>query len=208
MGKTKTFFWVLLLLLATGVSGYAVHLAFLAETVPEFLAERMARGDPFVYAHFLGGSLALFVGVFQLHPGLRRRAIGLHRWLGRIYLLAVLASGVASIQMALIAIGGPFARSGFFLMGVLWLTTGAMAYLRIRQGNVAAHRRWMVRSYAITCAAITLRIYLPLSLAVFRLDFMLVYPIIAWACWVPNLIFAELLFNRTRTQAARQPMTV
>ena len=50
----------------------------------------------------------------------------------------------------------------------------------------------MVRSYALTLAAVTLRFYLPASLAN-GLPFEAVYAVIAWACWVPNLIVAEWL---------------
>jgi hypothetical protein len=65
-----------------------------------------------------------------------------------------------------------------------------MAYLSIRGGHVAAHRRWMIRSYGVTLAAVTLRIYLPLSQAA-GIPFGIAYPIISWLCWLPNLGLAE-----------------
>ena len=57
------------------------------------------------------------------------------------------------------------------------------------------HRRWMIRSYALTAAAITLRLYLPL-LSHLGIPFDMSYPVVAWLCWVPNLLFAEWLCRR------------
>jgi len=47
------------------------------------------------------------------------------------------------------------------------------------------------RSYVLTAAAITLRIYLPLVF-VFHWPFAIGYPAIALLCWIPNVIAAEL----------------
>lgn len=49
----------------------------------------------------------------------------------------------------------------------------------------------MIRSFALTASAITLRIYLGLGTAL-QIPFEDSYPAIAWLCWVPNLIAAEL----------------
>jgi hypothetical protein len=54
----------------------------------------------------------------------------------------------------------------------------------------------MVRNFALTFAAVTLRFYLPGSVAA-GIAFELAYPVIAWLCWLPNIVIAELLFNRT-----------
>ncbi|MFV3517468.1 DUF2306 domain-containing protein, partial [Mycobacterium tuberculosis] len=57
-------------------------------------------------------------------------------------------------------------------------------------GRIASHRRWMVRSFALTLAAVTLRIYLPLS-DVLGIGFAASYPVVAWLCWVPNMAVVE-----------------
>jgi hypothetical protein len=49
----------------------------------------------------------------------------------------------------------------------------------------------MIRSYALTFAAVTLRIWLPLFQNGFGMEFISAYVIIAWLCWVPNLLWAE-----------------
>jgi hypothetical protein len=63
-----------------------------------------------------------------------------------------------------------------------------------------AHRRWMIRSYAMILAAVTLRIELPL-LAMWLQGFLPAYNIVAWLCWVPNLFVAEWIARRTRHPA-------
>lgn len=97
---------------------------------------------------------------------------------------------LAALVLATMSQGGLPTHIGFGLLAVLWLGTTATAYRHIRAGQQVAHRRWMTRSYALTFAAVTLRIYLPLSFAV-GLPFEPAYQAISWLCWVPNLIVAE-----------------
>ena len=78
-----------------------------------------------------------------------------------------------------------------------WLTTTTTAYLAARRRDFVSHRRWMIRSFSLTFAAVTLRLYLPLS-AVPGLSFDLVYPLTAWAAWIPNLIVAEIWLRTHR----------
>ena len=83
--------------------------------------------------------------------------------MGRIYLgVGVLIGGIAGLIMSTHAFGGTPARLGFGTLAVVWLFTGARAYLAIRGGDVATHRRWMVRNFSLTFAAVTLRLYLPI----------------------------------------------
>ena len=116
--------------------------------------------------------------------------------MGRLYLgVGVLLGGSAGLYMACHAFGGLVARLGFAGLAVAWLYSGLRAYLAIRSRDVATHRRWMVRNFALTFAAVMLRLYLPASMAA-GIDFDIAYPVIAWLCWVPTLLAAELLFNR------------
>jgi hypothetical protein len=88
------------------------------------------------------------------------------------------------------------AHWGFGLLAVLWLVTSLLALVRVRSRDFAAHREWMIRSYALCLAAVMLRIYMPLS-AVAGIPFEDAYPAVAWLCWVPNLIVAEWFFVRS-----------
>ena len=113
-----------------------------------------------------------------------------HRWSGRVYIFAVLVGGVAGFTLALHSFGGVVTHFGFGMMAVCWVATTLNAYRHIRGGDLVAHRAWMLRSYALTLAAVTLRIYLALS-QIAGIEFEAAYQAISWLCWVPNLLVAE-----------------
>ncbi len=155
--------------------------------------ERFAEIPLFAALHVLGSGIALLIGGFQFLPGLRARRISLHRWLGRIYLCAVLLGGIGGVALAGRADGGLAGQFGFSLLAVFWLLSGWQAYAAIRRRDIPAHRIWMIRNFSLTFAAVTLRIYLGLAQGPAGLAFDDFYPVVAWLCWVPNLIVAEWL---------------
>ena len=181
--------------LALFIALYAIALLFVPAMRPPFLRDRFIVTPAAAVLHLAGAAIALAVGPFQLNTGLRTRFIKVHRWMGRSYVVSVLLGGLAAFALATMAQMGLPAQVGFGLLAVLWLTSTAMAYRQIRARNQAAHRRWMTRSYALTFAAVMLRIYLPLSQA-YGIPFEPAYQTIAWLCWVPNLIVAEWLILR------------
>lgn len=151
--------------------------------------------------HVSGGMVALTLGPLLFLAGMRRRWPALHRWLGRFYLLGILIGGSAGLMMSTYAYAGAIARSGFATLALLWLTTGVLAFIHIRNGNVDEHRRWMVRNFALTLAGVLLRLQLPLLMT--GLDFAVAYKIVAWSSWAPNLFIAEWLLRRQRPAVVR-----
>lgn len=144
-------------------------------------------------AHVVGAGVVLIIGTFQFWPVLRRNYPALHRWSGRLYLTLVLFGGLGGLVLATEADGGLVARFGFAMLALIWLFSGAQAYLAIRRGDVRAHRDWMVRNFSLTLAAVTLRIYLGLF-GVAGVAFSEAYPVVAWLSWVPNLVLVEWVF--------------
>jgi uncharacterized membrane protein len=150
--------------------------------------------------HVIGSMVALTIGPFMFLNRLRVRWLAVHRWFGRTYLLGVLAGGVSGMYLAQYAYAGVITRIGFAGLALLWLATGLMAFVRIRAGNVQAHRRWMLRNFALTLAGVMLRLELaPLAMAV---GFELGYIIVAWLCWVPNILIVEWMLRRRRPAPA------
>lgn len=96
--------------------------------------------------------------------------------------------------MAPLSYGGPIAHVGFGFLAVLWLGTTTMALRAILARDIAAHRRWMTRSYALTFAAVTLRLWLPGLAAIF--PFETAYQTVSWLAWVPNLLIVEWTIRR------------
>ncbi len=205
MGVMRPAGFVALAMLSLGVASYAIGVYGLMPlgtlVHPDMRAVFQAHPTG-IYAHIFASAVALALGPFQFSSRLRAAQIELHRWSGRAYLgVGVLIGGLAGLYMSLHAFGGAAARSGFACLALTWLFTGLRAFLAIRQGDVASHRRWMVRNFALTFAAVTLRLYLSSSMAI-GVAFDVAYPVIAWLCWLPNLLVAELLFNRTHNPFA------
>ena len=169
------------------------------------MAEGMAphlQARPLVFlAHVAGGVTALALGGFPLVTwrGPRR---GWHRAAGRIYVFACLLSAVAGLGLAMTSPSGPVAGLGFALLAVSWFWTTAWAWRKAVTGDFARHRRWMIRSLALTFAAVTLRIMIPLSM-ISGLDFAVAYPAIAFLCWIPNLVLVEVWLRLWGTEAGR-----
>lgn len=197
---------IALVLLSLGVVGYAVGVyGFLplgAKLHPDMRATYEAHRVG-IYAHVFAAAFALALGPFQFSTAWRTRRPALHRWSGRLYLgVGVLVGGLAGLYMAARAFGGPAARLGFAGLALAWLYTGLRGYLAIRARDIATHRRWMVRNFALTFAAVTLRLWLPASVAS-GVAFEIAYPVIAWLCWVPNLLIAELVLAREQRDRGR-----
>jgi uncharacterized membrane protein len=153
----------------------------------------------FLMTHIIAAMLAILIGPFQFLPGLRKgRLLKVHRWLGRAYLLSILFGGLSGLYMAQFAYGGLISELGFGVLACLWLYSGYRASRHIRNKEIDRHREWMIRNYALTFAGVMLRVWVPLSTMGFGADFTTAYVIIAWACWVPNLLVAEWIIRRIR----------
>jgi uncharacterized membrane protein len=153
------------------------------------------------YTHITFGGVALLIGWMQFSKKIRARRLGLHRTIGKMYMVAVALSGAAGVIVSLFADGGLTSTLGFGLLALLWLFTDLQGYRAIRRLEIGKHRAWMIRNYALCFAAVTLRVYLPLATRVLHWDFVESYQVISWLCWVPNLVVAEVLVRRGSREA-------
>ncbi len=164
-----------------------------------------------LFVHAFAGGIALLLGPFQFLDGFRKRRPVIHRWMGRIYLVSILIGGLSAFIIAPGMISGLVGEVGLMSLAVLWLWTGWNAYSSIRKGDVKSHREWMIRSFALTFAAATLRLWLGTLIATqlpflqtkyagdFDALFVEAYRVVMWLCWVPNIIIAEMMIQRRRT---------
>ena len=114
------------------------------------------------YLHISGALVALAVASVQFWPWLRKRHLKLHKVLGKLYALGIAIAAPAGLYMAVFARGGTFAQIGFVCMDLAWIyTTYRGVHAIIVEKNVAVHRDWITRSYAVTFAAVTLRLWVP-----------------------------------------------
>jgi len=151
--------------------------------------------------HVTLAPVALALGVVQFMPRLRARRPALHRWTGRIYAVCVLVSGIAGFWLGLFAPGGWFAGVGFMVLAVLWIWATGKAVLHACNRELADHRVWMIRSFALTFAGVTLRIYLA-GYMLSDVSYVDASPVLAWICWVPNVLIAEWWLARDRARLA------
>lgn len=166
-----------------------------------------------LYVHIAASAFALVAGLPQLSARLRRRAPRGHRVLGRAYLGAVGIGALASLVILPANSAGLVGVFGFGALALLWVGSAARALLAIRRGDVAHHEAWMVRTYALTFAAVTLRTWTGLLIAV-QLPgagpdpdadalFAQAYAVVPFLCWLPNVVVAEWLIRRRGLPAYR-----
>jgi len=154
--------------------------------------------------HAFCAALALLLGPLQFMSKLRARHPAVHRLCGRLYLLVgVGGGGLSGLHVAAFAYGGPAAQGGFTSLALAWLYTGTRAYTAVRRLDIESHRRWMMRNYALSFAAVTLRIYVGIGMAAGG-SLGAIYPWIAWLCWIPNLVLVEYAIQRSMRIMGRQ----
>jgi hypothetical protein len=204
----KNTFFVLIFLLALALS---INTLRYLNFNPEygFLRLKQAAVEtgwylPFYYSHVLIGGVILLAGLFQLHPKSSQRFRKTHRFLGYVYVMGILFfAAPGGFVMSLFIGRGPWVLTSFVLQSILWFWFTATAFNRIRQGDVIAHQQWMWRSYALTFAAITLRVYIFFTSYKFNLNDAQAYAMLAWLSWVPNLAVAEVLIRSKLIRSMR-----
>ena len=194
--------WVVMAALALASGFWGIYVAVAHDSIPGNDWSRMFGIPAIGLAHTIGGGVASIIGPFQFLGSVRRRYRALHVWLGRSYLLAVGLSGLAGLYLSPGSLAANTFGVAFVALALAWLYTGWQAYATIRRGDVAAHRRWMIRNFALTYAAVTLRIEMPL-LVFAGMDPILALNVVGWTCWIPNLIAVEWWLGRGRKPVSR-----
>ncbi|WP_222263271.1 DUF2306 domain-containing protein [Modestobacter marinus] len=220
--RTRTaFWWMALSALAIAVFAplpYAVNsladLAAQEQPLATNYAGRSSAVQLAFYLHIACGGLALLLSPLQFATRLRLRSLTAHRAVGRVVLVAIALSGLAGLVLAPHNAAGPVGTAGFGLLALLWLGFAATAFRVIRRRDVTAHRRWMVRTFALTYAAVTLRLWLgvltTVQIGVWGVDgdtaFERAYLLVPFLSWVPNLLVAEW-YLAVRRRAVPDPLT-
>lgn len=149
---------------------------------------------PAFYFHIVASSVILWIGFFQFSKKIYNNR-PLHKMLGKIYVFGVLFfSAPGAYVMMLFINRGPGVFTSFLVQNTLWVIFTLMAWVYVKNGRIADHICMMRRSYSLAFAAVTLRFYIFLfAILALGVNFEHNYLLIAFASWVPNLLFAELL---------------
>ncbi len=108
-------------------------------------------GNLYFASHVLMAGLITASGTLQIIPSLRRRAIRLHRWNGRFYVVTAFLMAFGGLWLiwvrgTYLTILGALSST---LLAALILTSAAMTLRHARAGRIERHRRWAVRLFLV-----------------------------------------------------------
>lgn len=145
------------------------------------------------YAHIFSSLFVLVGGAVLFSKYILQRWPMLHRWTGRLYVgLVLLVSAPSGMVMAFHANAGPAAQASFLLLAPLWWWFTWKGFDTARKKQFGAHKNWMLRSYALTLSALSLRVYQFLISQFFVMDPIAQYVLVSWAGWILNWAVVEL----------------
>lgn len=153
--------------------------------------------------HVVAGGVFLVLALLQFSSRIRNRHLRFHRWSGRVLVVLAFGTGLSGLFFGLLMpFGGQTEAVAIALFGGLFLVSISRAFLAIRKRQVAVHREWMIRAFALALAISTVRIVgavldvaLPLAL---RPPPPEQFSLSVWLGWVLTLGVAELYIWRTR----------
>lgn len=148
------------------------------------------------YIHVFTSIFCLLAGFTQFSKFVLINYKKLHKLMGKIYVFNILIVNFsAALIMAYYANGFLPSKIAFFILDILWFWFTLKAFLEIKKGNIKKHKEYMIRSYALTFSAITLRTWKLVLSSTFTIDPVTLYMIDAWLGFVPNLLVAEFIIR-------------
>lgn len=152
------------------------------------------------FSHVYTSLPILVIGIFQFSNSLRLKLPQLHKTLGWLYVSLILfISAPTGLIMALHANGGPTSQVSFTMQAILWFIFTLLALNYVIKKDWELHYNFMLRSYALTLSAISLRLFKWLIVSTISLPPMDTYKIVSWLGWVINLIIIELYISNKKT---------
>ena len=184
-----------MLLTITQYTSFATNVGFL-KLKQEYLGIRIWKIA--FYIHVFSAILALMAGFTQFSNYVLKEHRSLHKIVGKIYAYDIMIVNFpAGLIMAIYANGHLPSKIAFLILDILWFAFTYKAVVAARKGDIKTHRQFMIRSYALTFSAITLRLWKIVFTHTLPLDIPTIYMVDAWMGFVPNLLFAEW-YIRTR----------
>ena len=186
------------------LSALDINDPFVAERVEEVrrFDGRFAAHPLLTLLHVLPGGLLLTLAPLQFSRRIRSRRIQFHRWSGRVLILATFIVVATALYFGvLMPYGGPSEALATALFGGFCLVAVGRAFFAIRRRQVARHREWMIRAFAIAIGISTIRVVggvfdIFLTPAGYRSPEIFVLAL--WSGWLITLGVAELWIRYTR----------
>ncbi len=190
-----TYFFVLMLQITLRYIPASSGISFLQ--IKQTEVQEVKLYLPLFYTHVYSAIFVLLAGFTQFNNQLLRHYPKVHKVLGYLYVgVVLLLAAPSGVFIGWFANGGLFPQISFVTLGILWFWFTLKAILCIFKKDLLNHRKFMYRSFALACSAITLRLWKVILVYLFHPAPMDVYQIVAWIAWVPNLLFAEWLIKK------------
>lgn len=146
------------------------------------------------FTHVYTSIFCILSGFFLFSTFIRNRYLTLHKTVGKMYVITILFfSCLSGFIMSFYANGGWQAQLSFLILSVLWWVYTFKAYQYAVAKKIKLHNAYMIRSYALTLSAISLRLFKYIIVHIWALPPLDTYRIVAWLSWVVNLIIAEII---------------
>ena len=155
------------------------------------------------YTHILFSVFSLIAGLTQFSSYIITKYKKLHRTMGYVYVIDVICvAGPSGLIMAFYANGTIVSKTSFVLLSLLWILFTAIAIIKAIQKEFDEHKKWMIRSFALTLSAISLRLMALVLPKFIHLTAHTEYATIAWLSWTINLLIAEwIIYKKINSQA-------
>jgi len=145
------------------------------------------------FSHVYTSIIVIIAGATQFSKYLRVHKKGIHKASGKVYiLLTLLVACPSGLVMSYYANGGIISQISFVTLSILWFIFTLKAFTSIKNKDWKNHEKFMIRSYALTLSAISLRLLKWGIVSVFDLPPMDTYKIVSILGWTVNLAVAEV----------------
>ena len=229
---TRALWCAVVLLVLLGVGAAIERSAHVADSVARFeparsaIMDALGRDDPLVLQrpadidrfdrrfghhpvlallHVVPGGVFLALAPFQFVSALRRRYVAVHRWSGRILIVAAVVSVLSSFYFGLlIPFGGAGEAVAIAVFGGVFLLAIGRAFVAIRRRQIARHREWMIRAFAIAIGISSVRVMgavLDVALTPAGLGPDTLFVLSIWTGWLLTACGAEAWIRQTRAHS-------
>jgi uncharacterized membrane protein len=123
---------------------------------PKFIYSEGTYGEyywpraPWLLTHVIFGVIAILTGPFQFVEPFRNKYLKLHRMLGKLYLASTMLAAASAIYLAVTSAIAQWYEYGLIVGALIWIYTGSIAYIHIKNLRTELHRKMMIRNYVIT----------------------------------------------------------
>lgn len=150
--------------------------------------------------HIVPGCIFLVLGPLQFISVIRARWPKFHRWSGRVFVLSGLVTAVTAITINMVfpPVGGLFKSIAVTIFSIAQIVTLLVALRAILHRDIATHRAWMIRAFAIGLSVSTMRIFFIPAYFLYGIPNDFTIALGMWVGFLVNIVAAELVLWRER----------